>query len=57
MYNVIMDKLFIPIAKPRAKHLHEVLVSRVGGRMKSPRDYNRQQEKLAARQAPINDNR
>jgi hypothetical protein len=52
-----MDKLIIPVAKPRARRLHEVLAGRAGGRMKSPRDYNRQQEKLATRQAPIHDNR
>lgn len=52
-----MDKLIIPAAKPRARHLHEVLASRVGGRMKSPKDYNRQQEKLATKRAPIHDHR
>ena len=40
-----MDKLHIPAIKPRARHLHEVLMGRRGGTMKSPKDFNRQQLK------------
>lgn len=52
-----MDKLLIPVTKPRARRLHEVLAGRAGGRMKSPKDYNRQQEKLATKRATIHDHR
>jgi hypothetical protein len=50
-----MDKLVIQALKPRARRLHEVMASRAGGRMKSPKDYNRQQEKRALKRT-IHDN-
>ena len=40
-----MDKLHIPSLKPRARHLHEVLMGRRGGTMKSAKQPTRQQLK------------
>ena len=50
-----MDKIKIPVKKPRARQLYLVLANRPGGKMRGPKDYNRQQEKLAARQTPKDD--
>jgi hypothetical protein len=45
----------IHIPKPRARQLHEVLLGAKGGRMRSPKDYNRQNLKRDL-QRQLNDN-
>lgn len=47
--------LTIRIPKPRAKELHQVLLGAKGGRMKGPKDYDRQELKRDL-QRQLNDN-
>jgi len=59
VYNdLIMQKLSITVQLPkqRAKHLHEVLAGRRGGRMRSPLDHNRNELKRALRKELVHDN-
>ena len=53
-----MQKLSITVQLPkqRAKHLHEVLAGRRGGRMRSPLDHNRNELKRALRKELVHDN-
>ena len=49
------NTLVIHIPKPRAKQLHDVLLGAKGGRMRGPKDYNRQNLKRDL-QRQLNDN-
>lgn len=58
MYNdSIMQKIIVSIPKPRARHLHEVMRGRAGGRMKSSADFNRNALKRELQRASQDDNR
>ena len=43
------DIINVPSRKPRNRHLFEVMVGRVGGRMHNPKDHNRQRDKRELR--------
>ncbi len=45
------QSISVPAAKPRGKHVHDVLRSRKGGRMKSATDYDRNATKRETRKA------
>lgn len=45
------DRITVKLPKPRALRVNEVLRSKKGGPMRSIKDYNRQAEKKAAREA------
>jgi hypothetical protein len=49
------DAIIIEPLKPRNKHLNDVLLSRPGGRMKSPKDHSRQKEKQELRRLSFED--
>ena len=54
MYNgpiMANDRITVKLPKPRALRVNEVLRSKKGGPMRSIKDYNRQAEKKAAREA------
>ncbi len=36
-----MSTITVKLPKPRAKRLHSILLTKKGGRMRSPRDYDR----------------
>ena len=41
--------IVVRTVKPRAQHIHEVMTTRSGGRMRSPKDFDRNTEKRNVR--------